>query len=91
MQAPAPKAPALPPSSPGRLDAGNVDGNYFVNCSTSDGSISSGMAYYAQLNPGHNVGHQPNDYVDVNNSTYVNWTHPGSGMTCFAVCRVLKC
>ena len=43
------------------------------------------MAYYAQLNPGHNVGHQPNDYVDVNNSTYVNWTQPNSGMTRIAI------
>ena len=81
MQAPAPKAPALPPSSPARLDSSNVDGNYFVNCSKSDGTVSSRMAYYAQLSPGHNTGHQPNDYVDVSNSTWVNWTQPNSGMT----------
>lgn len=43
------------------------------------------MAYYAQLNPGHNAGHQPNDYVDVNNSTYVDWTQPNSGMTRIAI------
>jgi hypothetical protein len=91
MQAPAPEAPALPPSSPARLDSSNVDGNYFVNCSNTQGATSSGMAYYAQLNPGHNVGHQPNDYVDVNNGTYVNWTHPSSGMTYLAVYHVSKC
>jgi hypothetical protein len=91
MQAPAPKAPALPPSSPTRLDSGNVDGNYFVNCSILKRATSSGIAYYAQLNPGHNVGHRPNRYVDVNNSTYINWTHPDSGMTYGAVYHVLNC
>ena len=90
MQAPAPKAPALPPSSPARLDSGNVDGNYFVNCSNSNGSTSSRMSYYAQLNPGHNVGHTPNDHVDVDNSTYIYWTHPGAGTVHIQADRVLK-
>jgi hypothetical protein len=80
MQAAAPKAPALPPSSPARLEASNIDGNYFVDCSNSDGSTSSGMAYYARMNPWHNVGHQPNNYVEANNSTYIDWTQPGAGM-----------
>lgn len=37
------------------------------------------MAYYAQLNPGQNVGHRPNDYVDVSNSTSFEWEAPGAG------------
>jgi hypothetical protein len=79
LQAAAPKAPALPPSSPARLDTSNIDGNYFVNCSNPDGSTSSGMAYYAKLDPGHNVGQQPNDYVDVNkNSSNMDWIQPGA-------------
>ena len=50
------------------------------------------MAYYAQLNPGQNVGHQPNDYVDINNSTYIDWVHPGAGMSdmlCYRIFEVL--
>lgn len=35
-------------------------------------------AYYAKLNPGQNVGQNPNDYVDVNNKTYMDWTEPGA-------------
>jgi hypothetical protein len=90
LQAAAPKAAALPLSSPVRLDAGNVDGDYFVNCSNSDGSTSSGMAYYAQLNPGQNVGHQPNDYVDINNSAYIDWVHPGAGMPHILIHRIRR-
>lgn len=78
LQAAAPKAPALPASSPARLDAGNSDGNYFVNCSNSNGSTSSGMAYYAKLNPGQNVGQPPTDYADVNKNAYVEWEQPGA-------------
>lgn len=80
VQAAAPAQPAVPPSSPARLDSKNVDGNYFVDCSGPDGRTSSGMAYYAQLNPGQNFGHHPNDYVDVDNSTHVDWAIPGAGM-----------
>jgi hypothetical protein len=89
LQAAAPKAPALPPSSPARLDTSNVDGNYFVNCSNPDGSTSSGMAYYAKLNPGHNVGQQPNDYVDVSkNSSFLDWIQPGAGMNPNVYCTL---
>ena len=48
------------------------------------------MSYYAQLNPGHNVGHTPNDHVDVDNSTYIYWTHPGAGTVHIQADRVLK-
>lgn len=34
------------------------------------------MAYYAHLSPGTNVGQQPTDYADVNNSTYIDWAVP---------------
>ncbi|KAM0708981.1 hypothetical protein Q7P35_003017 [Cladosporium inversicolor] len=78
LQPAAPKAPALPPPSPARLDPSNIDGNYFVNCSNSDGSTSSLMAYYAQLNPGHNVGHPPNQDIVVKRSTYIDWTQPSA-------------
>lgn len=37
------------------------------------------MAYYAHLSPGTNVGQQPTDYADVNNSTYIDWAVPGAG------------
>lgn len=87
LQAAAPKAPALPASSPARLDAGNSDGNYFVNCSNSNGSTSSGMAYYAKLNPGQNVGQPPTDYADVDKDTYVDWTQPGAGKNLF--CHII--
>jgi hypothetical protein len=91
LQAAAPKAPALPPSSPARLDTSNVDGNYFVNCSNPDGSTSSGMAYYAKLDPGHNVGQQPNDYVDVSkNNSYWNWIQPGAGMEHVVPCKLCR-
>lgn len=34
--------------------------------------------YYINLNPGQNVGQQPNDYVDVVHGSYVTWETPGS-------------
>lgn len=78
-QTPAPRAPALPDSSPARLDSGHQDGNYFVDCSGANSKIASRMAYYAQLNPGHNVNQQPTDSVGVSNDTYIDWVVPGAG------------
>lgn len=78
-QSPAPKQPALPPSSPARLDASNDDGNYLVNCTGPNGTVASGMAYFAQLNPGHNMNQQPTDYVDVSKGAYIDWVDPGAG------------
>lgn len=58
----------------------NTDGNYFVNCQNRvDGTISSGMAYYGNLNPGENVGQQPDDYVDVVHGSNVNWEQSTQG------------
>ena len=37
------------------------------------------MAYYAQLNPGHNMNQQPTDYVDVSKGAYIDWVDPGAG------------
>jgi hypothetical protein len=90
LQAPAPKAPALPPSGPARLDASNIDGNYFVNCSKPDGSTASRMFYYNPLNPWQNVGHKPTDDVEVNNSTYIDWTQPSSGIVHTAACLCIR-
>ena len=90
LQAPVPKAPTLPPSCPARLDASNVDGNYFVNCTNPNGLIASRMSYYNPLDPGQNVGHQPTDDVAVSNSTYIDWTQPSSGMTHSAACPCIR-
>ncbi|RDW67047.1 hypothetical protein BP5796_09796 [Coleophoma crateriformis] len=77
--APAPASPPIPPSSPVRENSGNTDGNYFVNCESTDGTISSGMAYYKNLNPGQNKGQQPDDYIDVLHGSHVTWEQPGAG------------
>ena len=63
----------MPPSVP------NTDGHYFVNCKASDGTLSSGVAYYEDLNPGQNVGQQPDAYVEVSHGNYYDWEKTGSG------------
>lgn len=69
----------MPPIQPTRLNPADTDGNYFVNCVNSqDGTISSGVAYYKNLNPGQNVGQQPDDYVDVIHGSNVNWEQSGA-------------
>jgi hypothetical protein len=73
-----PEEPALPPLAPVRSSNAN-DGNYFVNCMHSDGTVSSGVAYYSNLNPGGNVNQQPDDYVDVAHGTNYVWEQTGSG------------
>jgi len=73
-----PEEPALPPLVPVRASNAN-DGNYFVNCMHSDGTVSSGVAYYSNLNPGGNVNQQPDDYVDVAHGTNYVWEQTGSG------------
>jgi hypothetical protein len=45
----------------------------------SDGTVSSGVAYYSNLNPGGNVNQQPDDYVDVVHGTNYVWEQTGSG------------
>jgi hypothetical protein len=67
-----------PPRAPVRNSKAN-DGLYFVNCQHPDGKQSSGVAYYSNIDPGHNVGQQPNDYVDVTHGTFNNWEQTGSG------------
>jgi len=73
-----PEEPELPPQAPVRSSSAN-DGNYFVNCMHSDGTVSSGVAYYSNLNPGGNVNQQPDDYVDVVHGTNYVWEQTGSG------------
>jgi hypothetical protein len=73
-----PDEAALPPTAPVRSSSAN-DGNYFVNCMHSDGTTSSGVAYYSNLNPGGNVNQQPDDYVDVVHGTNYVWEQTGSG------------
>lgn len=55
------------------------DGNYLVNCKHPDGTLSSGVAYYSNLNPGANVGQLPDDYVDVTHGSHYNWEQVGQG------------
>lgn len=73
---------ALPFVSPARANPVDTDGNYFVNCNNTSGSLSSGLAYYKNLTIGLNIGHQPDDYVDVIQGSYVNWENGGTGMFC---------
>lgn len=77
---PAPPAsqPIAPPK-PTRKSPGATDGNYFVNCQTADGRYSSGVAYYKNLSPGSNNGHQPDDYVDAVHGPFVKWETSSSG------------
>jgi hypothetical protein len=77
--APAPTNPPIPPTNPTRQNPADTDGNYFVNCQKSDGTVSSGMAYYKNLVPGQNVGQQPDDYIDVTHGSYVTWESTGVG------------
>lgn len=76
---PIPETPVLPPMTPVRASNAN-DGNYFVNCQHPDGTLSSGVAYYANLNPGANIYQQPDDYVDVTHGSHYNWEQIGKGM-----------
>jgi hypothetical protein len=72
---------ALPFVTPSRANPVDVDGNYFVNCNSSKGSLSSGMAYYKDLTPGENVGQRPDDYITIKNGSYVAWENGGTGMS----------
>lgn len=72
-----PEEPVLPPKTPERSPNAQ-DGNYFVNCQHSDGTVSSGVAYYSDMKPGENVNQQPNDYMDVTHGTLYNWEQTGS-------------
>jgi hypothetical protein len=65
--------------TPSRANPVDVDGNYFVNCNTSQGSLSSGAAYYKNLTPGKNIGQEPDDYITVTNGSYVVWENGGTG------------
>lgn len=76
----APTTTALPFITPARANPVDVDGNYFVNCNSTQSGLASGMAYYKNLVPGKNVGQGPDDYIDVTNSTYVTWENGGVGM-----------
>lgn len=76
----APNSVPVAPQTPVREDSSDTDGNYFVNCVNNvDGTTSSGMAYYKNLNPGQNAGQQPDDYVDVIHGSYQTWESVGSG------------
>jgi hypothetical protein len=75
----APTNPPIPPTNPTRQNPADTDGNYFVNCQKSDGTVSSGMAYYKNLVPGTNVGQRPDDYIDVTNGSLVTWESAGVG------------
>jgi len=69
----APSKPLIPPLTPVRLNPSNKDGNYFVNCKNRvTGVVSSGIAFYWNLNPGNNVGQQLDDYVDVSHGWYID-------------------
>jgi hypothetical protein len=68
---------APPPTNPTRQNLADTDGNYFVNCKDSHGTVSSGMAYYKNLDPGSNVGQQPDDYIDVTHGSLVTWESTG--------------
>lgn len=74
-----PAAQPIPPPAPVRKTPGATDGNYFVNCQASDGTVSSGMAYYKNLTPGQNVGQSPDDYVDTAHGSFVDWETSSSG------------
>lgn len=76
-----PTTTTLPFVAPSRANPVDVDGNYFVNCNTSQGSLSSGMAYYKNLTPGKNVGQGPDDYIPVTNGSYIAWENGGTGMS----------
>jgi hypothetical protein len=76
-----PTTTSLPYVPPSRANPVDVDGNYFVNCNTSKGSLSSGMAYYKDLTPGKNVGQGPDDYITIKNGSYVAWENGGTGMS----------
>ncbi|KAI0160432.1 hypothetical protein GGR57DRAFT_519312 [Xylariaceae sp. FL1272] len=74
---PAPPAedPIKIPSTPVRR---SPDGNYLVNCHRG-GEISSGVAYYKNIQPttSTNVNHRPDDYVDVSHGWYNQWEKYG--------------
>ena len=76
-----PSTTALPFVTPSRANPADVDGNYFVNCNDTQGSLSSGMAYYKNLVPGKNIGQSPDDYIVVTNGSYVQWENGGVGMS----------
>jgi hypothetical protein len=86
-----PTTTALPFLTPSRANPVDVDGNYFVNCNTSQGSLSSGMAYYKNLTPGENIGQGPDDYVPVTNGSYVTWENGGTGMSYRFMATLTSC
>ena len=67
--------PSKTPPSPIRS---HPDGVYFVNCQRGN-EISSGLAYYRNLNPGANDGQQPDAYVDVSHGSFITWEDAGKG------------
>jgi hypothetical protein len=74
-----PTTTTLPFITPTRANPVDVDGNYFVNCNNTKGGLASGLAYYKNLTPGSNIGHGPDDYINVTNGSYVTWENGGVG------------
>lgn len=55
------------------------DGNYFLNCRSNDGNVSSGIAYYKNLVPGQMLDKIPDDYVEVSRGGNIDWETVSSG------------
>ncbi len=55
----------IPPLVPTRENPETKDGYYFVNCEKPDNTMSLGIAYYENMEPGTNIGQLPDHFVEV--------------------------
>ena len=74
---PRPMPATINPNPPTPIRS-HPDGCYFVNCQRGN-EISSGVAYYRNLDPGLNDGQQPDAYVNVSVGSYTTWESAGVG------------
>ena len=74
---PRPMPPPRDPNPPTPIRS-HPDGCYFVNCRRGD-EISSGVAYYRNLDPGLNDGQQPDAYTNVSVGSFTTWESAGVG------------
>jgi hypothetical protein len=75
---PPPKIHPPPSKTPPNPIRSHPDGVYFVNCQRGN-EISSGLAYYRNMNPGANDGRRPDAYVDVSHGSFITWENAGEG------------
>jgi len=59
----------IPPQVPTRENHEMRDGHYFVDCMKPDNTLSLGIAYYENIEPGGgNIGQLPDDFVEVHSN-----------------------